>query len=129
MENKPNKDSGAQEWMDYEPKDSEMHNWTTPLVKMTNELIKQGFTDQFVLSEKGLKDSEGEVYQPNQIKILKHYRFEGSSDPADMSILYGVETEDGKKGTIVDAFGTYSDIDLGEFMKDVEELENQNHPK
>jgi hypothetical protein len=117
--------------MDTKPdKNSEMHHYTTPLVKKSNDLAKEGFTEQFVLTKEGLKStSTGEVFHPDDVKILKHYRFEGTSDPADMSIIYGVETNSGLKGTVVNAFGTYSDQDLGDFMKDVEEYENQNHPK
>jgi hypothetical protein len=34
-----------------------------------------------------------------------------------MSVLYAVETNDGTKGTILDAYGTYADANLGEFLK------------
>ncbi|MDQ3535402.1 MAG: hypothetical protein M3421_07215 [Bacteroidota bacterium] len=116
--------------MEVQPeKDPEMEHHLTPLAEKTNELVKQGFSEQFVMVEEGLKASEsGKIFSPEELKILKHYRFEGTSDPGDMSILYLVETSDGKKGTIVDGFGTYSDNELGEFMKKVEEKENQNNP-
>lgn len=110
-------------------KDSEMHHYLTPLAQKTNELVKEGFTEQFVMAEDGIKASEsGEVFGPEDLKILKHYRFEGTSDPGDMSILYLVETSNGLKGTIVDGYGTYSDEALSSFMKKVEEYENQNNP-
>lgn len=110
-------------------KDSKMHHYLTPLAEKTNELVKEGFTEQFVLEEEGLKSSEsGEIFEPKDIKILKHYRFEGTSDPGDMSILYLIETSSGSKGTIVDGYGTYSDNELGDFMKKVKEQENQNNP-
>jgi len=110
-------------------KDSEMHHYLTPLAEKTNDLIKEGYTEQFVMEEEGLKASEsGKVFSPDELKILKHYRFEGTSDPGDMAILYLVETSNGLKGTIVDGYGTYSDQKLGEFMKKVQELENQNKP-
>ena len=31
------------------------------------------------------------------------------TNPDDMSIVYAVTTDDGKKGTVVDAYGTYED--------------------
>ena len=37
-----------------------------------------------------------------------------------MSILYAIETADGNKGTLVDAYGLYSDEETGAFMKEVE---------
>ncbi len=110
-------------------KDSEMHHYMTPLAKKTNELVKEGFIEQFVMVEEGLKASEsGKVFKPEDLKILKHYRFEGTSDPGDMSILYLIETYNGLKGTVVDGYGTYSDNELGPFMKMVEEKTNQNNP-
>lgn len=110
-------------------KDSEMHTYMTPLSKKTNDLVKEGFTEQFVITEEGLKSSEsGEVFGPDDIQILKHYRFEGTSDPGDMSILYAIKTSNGLKGTIIDGFGTYSDVALSDFMKQVDELQNQNNP-
>jgi hypothetical protein len=110
-------------------KDSEMQHYMTPLAKKTNELLKEGFSEQFVFEEEGLRSSEsGRIYGPQDIKILKHYRFEGNSDPADMSILYVIEANDGTKGTVVNMFGTYTDTKLGEFMNKVGEFSNQNNP-
>jgi hypothetical protein len=110
-------------------KDPSMHHEITPLAKRTNDLMAEGFTASFVMDDDLLKSTEtGEKFNPDQVKICKHYRFEGSSDPGDMTILYAVETSSGLRGTIVDAFGTYSDPDLGQFMKNVEEYANRNNP-
>ena len=37
-----------------------------------------------------------------------------------MSILYAIETCDGQKGTLIDAYGSYSDEDTSAFMQDVD---------
>jgi hypothetical protein len=37
-----------------------------------------------------------------------------------MSILYAIETTDGTKGTLIDAYGNYSDDDTGAFMQEVD---------
>jgi hypothetical protein len=109
---------------------SEMHHYTSTLAKKSNDLMQEGYIEQFTFVEEGLHSATtNKTYHPEEVKIVKHYRFEGTSDPADMSILYAIETNDGLKGTVTDAFGTYSDFSLGEFMNQVEELENQNHPK
>ena len=114
---------------DKNEKDPSFHHTMTPLAKKTNDLTKEGFTDQFVLVNGGLKSSEKQkVYKPEDLRILKRWRFEGSSDPGDMDILYAVETNDGNKGTVIDGYGTYSDAELSEFMKNVEEVANENNP-
>jgi len=53
---------------------------------------------------------------------VNFYRFEGSSDPADNSILFAIETSDGKHGTLVDAFGPYADTKVTSFIQQVEEI-------
>ncbi len=42
------------------------------------------------------------------MEVVEFYRFEGASNPDDNSILYAIETSDGLKGLLVDAYGAYS---------------------
>lgn len=114
-----------------DPKEeNELKNYMTALSKKTNDLVKDGYSEQFQVKEGKLCTSdEKSSYSKNEVTIVKHYRFEGESDPADMSILYALETKDGSKGILVDAYGTYADKGTSDFMKTVEEIENQNHPK
>lgn len=87
---------------------------------MTN-LEKHGYTEQFRVQHKKLESlTTGKTYNCEDVKAVNFYRFEGISDPDDMSILYAIETCDGAKGTLTDAYGHYSDEDTGEFMKQVE---------
>jgi hypothetical protein len=39
--------------------------------------------------------------------------------------MYVIETNDGLKGTLVDAFGVYSDQNVGEFFKQVENMQKK----
>ena len=87
---------------------------------MTN-LEKHGYTEQFRVQHKLLESiTSGKTYKCEDVKAVNFYRFEGISDPDDMSILYAIETCDGAKGTLTDAYGRYSDEETGEFMKQVE---------
>ena len=52
-----------------------------------------------------------EMLYPEELKIIKIYRFEGESDPADSTILYVIEANDGKVGYSLDAYGVYSNHD------------------
>ena len=85
------------------------------------KLEKHGYTEQFrVEKDKLVSLTTKKKYKATDIKSANFYRFEGISDPDDMSILYAIETNDGGKGTLTDAYGRYSDEDTGAFMKQVE---------
>lgn len=88
-----------------------------------SKLMSEGFTEDFKASESGLLSLQQErIYAPQDIKDVNFYRFEGASDPADNSILYAIETTDGIKGTLVDAYGPYADTRVDTFMQEVESL-------
>jgi hypothetical protein len=109
------------------PDDKGMPHHRTPMTVKTEFLQGKGFTEEFQICAEGLKAlNTGKVYQPPELKILEHFRFEGISDPDDMAVMYVVETHDGLKGIIVDAFGLYANPELSEFMKEVEDLTVRN---
>jgi hypothetical protein len=94
----------------------------TDMDKCMNFLEEKGYTDQFRVEKKelvSLKESK-KKYKPKDVKAVNFYRFEGISDPDDMSILYAIETCDGTKGTLVDAYGRYSDEATSQFMQAVD---------
>jgi len=48
-------------------------------------------------------------YRPEEVSIRDCYRFEGTSDPDDMSVVYALETHDGVRGMLIDTFGANAD--------------------
>jgi hypothetical protein len=81
----------------------------------------QGFTASFVVKDGALRPGNGSrTYRPGEVTIREYRRFEGTSDPDDMSIVYAIETADGVKGTLVDAFGVYASPGVTAFMEQVE---------
>ena len=93
------------------------------LTACVNKVVKDGYTDSFKVTNRGLYSATKDLYYtPENVMIKNFYRFEGESDPADMSILYVIETKDGVKGTLIDAFGPYSDENVAKFMEEVEEI-------
>ena len=91
-----------------------------------NMLTQQGFSTQFKATGNGLKSLTTEkVFKADEIKILNFYRFEGESDPSDNAILYAIETINGERGTIADAFGTYNDAVITKFMSEVEDIQKK----
>ena len=97
-----------------------------------NKLVTDGYSINFKVDEQGLVAvDEGKHYTPDQVHIKNFFRFEGASDPADNSILYAIELDNGKKGTLIDAYGSYNDESITKFIKQVEDMEkktpNENH--
>ena len=89
-------------------------------------LKERGFTDNLELAGNMLRAVEsGRTYAAKELTIIEHHRFEGASDPDDMAIVYGIESDDGTRGIVVDAYGVYADPRLGEFLKDVKIREEQ----
>lgn len=86
-----------------------------------NELNKRGFQANFEAIPNKLLQVEGaeETYTPAESTIVEFHRFEGSSNPSDMSILYAIETTDGNKGILLDAYGADSSQEVAEFIKEV----------
>ena len=94
---------------------------------LMSKLEQHGYSGQFRVEKDRLVNlTSGKKYKSADVKAVNFYRFEGISDPDDMSILYAIETTDGAKGTLTDAYGNYSDDDTGAFMKQVE-IEKKLH--
>jgi hypothetical protein len=88
-----------------------------------NKVIGEGYKECFKVTSRGLYSTTfSRYYRPEQVKVVNILRFEGQSDPADNAILYVLETSDGLKGTLVDAYGAYSDVTIGKFIAEVEDI-------
>ena len=100
------------------------------LSECMTSIQKNGFTENFMVKENLLfAPDANKFYAPVEIKIANFYRFEGSSDPGDSSILYAIETTDGVKGILIDAYGAYSDEMTGSFINAVEEIGKRTEHK
>lgn len=67
--------------------------------------------NEFIIKDEGFSSPAGKIYKPEELTIIKTYRFEGESDPSDSSILYLFEANDGLIGYSIDAYGVYSNHD------------------
>jgi hypothetical protein len=93
-------------------------------------LKKDGFKENFMVKENLLYAPEAnKYYAPVETKIVNFYRFEGTSDPGDSSILYAIETTDGVKGILTDAYGMYSDVMTTSFIMEVEAIAKKTEHK
>ena len=97
------------------------------LATCLRKMLEEGYTEDFQITEQGLESLRKHYnYSPEQIEIVNFFRFEGESDPDDNAILYVIETNDGTKGTLIDAYGVYNDPKISRFMKDVEIIKKRN---
>jgi hypothetical protein len=93
------------------------------LSQRANEAFDQGYLENFKVINKRLTTADGRSgYEPAEISLKSTFRYEGYSDPQDTSILYLIETHDGKKGTLIDAYGVYADVAISTFVKQVTDL-------
>jgi hypothetical protein len=99
---------------------------STPMDTLTNRinyLKDKGYTEDFKITGKTMLTADGKhSFGPESLKITEHFRFEGESDPADMSVLYAIETNNGVKGILIDSFGTYADQEQEDFMQKIREM-------
>ena len=90
------------------------------MLEAIGDLKSRGYSKSLFLRQDELYCTETkETFKSDNISIIEFHRFEGATDFEDMSILYVLETDNGLKGTIIDAFGTYADTELGEFLQHV----------
>jgi hypothetical protein len=102
----------------------------TTLSQVIEKLRLKRQDNEFLLTHEGFTIGNGKFYQPQDLKIIKTYRFEGESDPSDSSILYLLEGNDGTIGYSVDAYGAFSnhdDMHYGDFILQVPVEEKEEH--
>lgn len=63
---------------------------------------------EWQITPEGFSAGTGKIYQPEDLKIIRTYRFEGESDPGENVIIYIIEANDGMIGYSMDAYGAYS---------------------
>jgi hypothetical protein len=90
------------------------------LARAIDDLTRSGFIEHFGVSGNDLRSFDsGRKFTAEQVVIREYHRFEGVSDPDDMSIVYAIEGRGGVRGTLVDAYGVYSDPTVSAFLHDV----------
>jgi len=83
-------------------------NEMTTLTEVLERLRQKNMDNEFRWTPEGFTAGKGKFYQPADMEIVKIFRFEGNSDPADTSIVYIIEANDGLTGYSLDAYGAYS---------------------
>jgi hypothetical protein len=101
----------------------------TTVTSVLEKLRVKKYDNEFRMTETGFTPGNNKYYQPEDLKIIRTYRFEGESDPSDSSIIYVIEANDGLVGYSMDAYGAYSDqpVEYDAFIRKipVEERDEQ----
>src|SRR5919205_583372 len=83
-------------------------NEMTSLTAVLEKLRLKKMDNEFRWTEEGFTAGKGKAYQPEDLKIIKVFRFEGDSDPGDENVIYILEANDGLIGYSMDAYGMYT---------------------
>lgn len=95
-------------------------NQFSTLLECVTALEEQGYTDVFSLSEATL-DHGCESLDPSDFQVDSYHRFEGPTDPADMSVVYAVSSKKhGLKGLVIGAYGSDTGDMVRKLMCDVD---------
>lgn len=87
------------------------------LVNTIDVFRAKGFDKDFKLEGKHLICLQTKkAYAPSDMIITQSRRFEGMSNPSDMSALFALKCQDGAKGLVIASYGTYGNIKLIEFL-------------
>jgi hypothetical protein len=88
------------------------------LAEAVDGLRGRGFTTDFaVQKDTGAVGAGGQSFKSDELTIVEHHRYEGTSDPDDSSVVYALEAPNGLKGVLVDAYGAYANWKTGALLK------------
>ena len=84
------------------------------------EYTAKGYTSNYKMVEGKFTDIDNNIaFTSDEVVIEDEYRYEGMSNPSDMSILYILSVPNKTKGTLLLPYGPTGDGEMGWFMKEV----------
>ncbi len=109
--------------------DNKERNTLSPMTAVIADLKDKGYDKEFIVKDGKLKDMGSEkFYDSGNLRLTDEYRFEGTSDPAYMGILYTIESQDGDKGYVTSAYGgANGDTEVHEFIKKIDSIHRQGN--
>ncbi|MEZ5103745.1 MAG: hypothetical protein R2757_04575 [Draconibacterium sp.] len=103
------------------------NNQYTTMVEAINNLVKKGYTHNFSVSDKGrLEEGNSLLFYSYEVELHEFHRFEGNTNPSDMSIIYAVQTKTGLRGIVIDSFGVQGSETISDFMNKVVQKQFDN---
>src|SRR4051812_42935557 len=99
-----------------------MHVYDT-LSAAVDGLKERGFTLDFNLAENCIVCND-KRFSHEQFEIVEAYRFEGDSDPADEAVVYGIQSNEGHMGILVNGYGPSADAMSSDLSKKLQFHQN-----
>lgn len=104
-----------------------MNDYAKHETDLIREYEAKGYTHNFRYQSGQLVDLKTKnEYASDQVKAIEEHRYEGMSNPSDLSILYALEMQDGAKGTFLMAYGPNADVDTADFFKSIPKAKFKN---
>lgn len=86
---------------------------------------EKGYSKSYRASGGKIIDLESKArYSPEAVHIVAEHRFEGNSNPGDMSILYVITTKDEHKGTVLVNYNPSNTTELATFFNEIPKKNN-----
>ena len=86
-----------------------MRNYSN-LIEALGDLKSRGFNNDFNLKPTCLECAALQLrLHPEDFKVKEVYRFEEDSTPDYNTVLYAIESREGVKGVLIDAYGAYAE--------------------
>ncbi|MGZ3901386.1 MAG: hypothetical protein ACXVNM_08395 [Bacteroidia bacterium] len=96
-------------------------------IKYIENLRRKGYTENFTAtSSSNILTDHKKIYKPAQIKIASFFTYTSESDPQDFSVMYAIETADGKKGILVDEHCESPDSKVENFINSIKQARQHN---
>lgn len=94
-------------------------NQYSTLLECVTALEEQGYTDALKMTEATFHHDTTPL-DPADFQVDNYHRFEGPTDPADMSVVYAVSSEKhGIKGLLIGSYGSNPSAIVQKMLRDV----------
>lgn len=107
------------------------HNLKT-LSEVLNILAKRGITKEIYMNDQKqmVLGKDEKKYKPEDLEIVKSYRFEGDSSAGDNAVLYLLKDREGELSTILDSYGgesNHTGEEFDNFLREVSVKEDSQY--
>jgi hypothetical protein len=90
-------------------------------------LRRKGYTETFTSTASyNILADQKRIYQPADVKVTSFYTYEAETEPKDYSIMYAIETNDGRKGILVDDHCESPDDRVEKFINSIKVAKEYN---